>query len=60
MLSIMKLLDIFIEGGKEMNFKIITHLPPLILVNDDNELQVQATICLKNFVRVASSTINKK
>lgn len=60
MLSVMKLLEIFIEGGKEMNFKLISQLPPLLLVNDDNELQVQATICLKNFIRLASPTIIKK
>lgn len=30
------------------------------MVNEDNELQVQTTICLKNFIRVASSTVKKK
>jgi len=60
MLSVMKLLSIFIKGGEELNFRIIASLPNLLLSNDDNELQVQATICLKNFIRVATPTIIKK
>jgi len=39
---------------------MITSLPNLLLANEDNELQVQATICLKNFIRVATPTIIKK
>lgn len=38
---------------------MITSLPNLLLANEDNELQVQATICLKNFIRVATPTIIK-
>lgn len=60
MLSVMKLLSIFIKGGEELNYRMITSLPNLLLANEDNELQVQATICLKNFIRVATPTILKK
>ena len=57
---VLKLLGLFIEKGKDLTFDNIKIIPDFLAVNQDVELHVEATICLKNYIKVAPASIIKK
>ena len=54
------MLGLFVEKGKELAFECIKLIPDFLKVNDEVELHVEATICLKNYIKLAAPSIIKK
>lgn len=54
------MLELFIEKAKDITFDNIRLIPDFLSVNDDAELHVLATSCLKNYIKVAAPSIIKK
>ena len=57
---VLKLLGLFVEKGKDLAFDNIRIIPDFLAVNEDVDLHVEATICLKNYIKLAPGSIIKK